>query len=118
MTPLPWSLAASVISPPERRGSFGGFKPSFRDSSVRFFSVRVPRTEIFVTSNSQTRLDYVPTKVSLGWIMYRLNHNHDIIDLLVRLRELRADYPVELFFTRRLLFIRLVGRCVRGIIRS
>jgi hypothetical protein len=42
--------------------------------------------------------------------MYRLNHNQDIIELLERLKELRADYPAELLVARRLFFISLVYR--------
>lgn len=44
--------------------------------------------------------------------MYRLNHNQDIIELLEGLKELRADYPAELFVARRLFFISLVNRYV------
>jgi len=71
----------------------------------------------FVTSPSQSRLDYGIYKSELG-IMYRLNHNQDIVDLLLKLKELRAEYPVKLLSTRRSLFVRLVSRYVVGLIQS
>jgi hypothetical protein len=44
--------------------------------------------------------------------MYRLNHNQDIIELLEKLREFRADYPAELLLARRLSFVSLVNRYI------
>lgn len=42
--------------------------------------------------------------------MYRIDHNQDIIELLEKLRNLRAEYPAELLSARRFLFILLVSR--------
>ncbi len=50
--------------------------------------------------------------------MYRLNHNQDIVDLLVQLKELRMEYPVNLLSARRVSFIRLVGRYVLGLVQN
>lgn len=42
--------------------------------------------------------------------MYRLNHNQDIIELLLKLKDFEAEYPRYLFFTRRSSFILLISR--------
>jgi hypothetical protein len=50
--------------------------------------------------------------------MYRLNHNQDIVELLKKLREIRAEYPVALLSARRVLFIRLVDRYVTALVQN
>jgi hypothetical protein len=49
--------------------------------------------------------------------MYRLNHNQEIIELLLKLREYEQQYPVRLFAARRLSFITLVSRYLHSLMR-
>jgi hypothetical protein len=49
--------------------------------------------------------------------MYRLNHNQDIIELLLRLKEYEEEYPVRLLAVRRASFVSLVTRYVGALIR-
>lgn len=49
--------------------------------------------------------------------MYRLNHNQDIIELLLKLREYEEQYPVRLLAARRLSFVALLSRYVHTLIR-
>lgn len=44
--------------------------------------------------------------------MYRLDHNQDIVELLEKLKGLRAEYPAELLSARRFSFVRLVNRYI------
>jgi hypothetical protein len=50
--------------------------------------------------------------------MYRLNHNHEIVELLEKLKEFRAEYPADLLVARRVSFIRLVGRYISAFIQN
>jgi hypothetical protein len=49
--------------------------------------------------------------------MYRLNHNQEIIELLLKLRDYKEPYPVRLFSARRLSFIALISRYVHAFVR-
>jgi hypothetical protein len=49
--------------------------------------------------------------------MYRLNHNQDIIELLLKLKEFEQKYPVRLLASRRASFIALVARYVGSLVR-
>jgi hypothetical protein len=49
--------------------------------------------------------------------MYRLNHNQEIIELLLKLREYEEPYPVRLFTARRLSFIALISRYIHAFVR-
>ena len=44
--------------------------------------------------------------------MYYLNHNQDIVELLEKIKEFRAEYPTELLSARRVLFINLLSRYI------
>lgn len=48
--------------------------------------------------------------------MYRFNHNQDIVELLEKLKELRADYPAELLLQRRFSFVSLVSRYITALL--
>jgi hypothetical protein len=49
--------------------------------------------------------------------MYRLNHNQDIIELLIRLKDFEEEYPVRLLEVRRASFASLVSRIVGSLVR-
>jgi hypothetical protein len=49
--------------------------------------------------------------------MYRLKHNQDIIELLLKLKEYEQQYPVRLYASRRLSFIALISRYVHSLVR-
>ena len=49
--------------------------------------------------------------------MYRLNHNQDIIELLIRLKDFEQEYPVRLLTVRRASFLSLVARYVGSLVR-
>ena len=49
--------------------------------------------------------------------MYRLNHNQDVIELLLRLKEFEQEYPVRLLAVRRASFLTLVARYVGSLVR-
>ena len=45
-------------------------------------------------------------------LMYRINQNHEIVSLLLKLKELEEDYPVDLLSARRTSFLMLLARYV------
>ena len=49
--------------------------------------------------------------------MYRINQNHEIVSLLLKLKELEEDYPVHLLSARRNSFLMLITRYVGSWIR-
>jgi hypothetical protein len=49
--------------------------------------------------------------------MYRINHNHEIVSLLLKLKEVEEDYPVELLSARRTSFLTLLTRYIGSWIR-
>jgi hypothetical protein len=49
--------------------------------------------------------------------MYRINQNHEIVSLLLKLKEVEEDYPVELLSARRNFFLMLITRYVGAWIR-
>ena len=49
--------------------------------------------------------------------MYRLNHNQDVIELLLKLKEFEQEYPVPLLAVRRVSFVTLVARYVGSLVR-
>ena len=49
--------------------------------------------------------------------MYRLNQNQDIIELLLKLREFKYEYPVRLLAARKHSFIMLVNRYLSMFVR-
>jgi hypothetical protein len=49
--------------------------------------------------------------------MYRINQNHEIVSLLLKLKELEEDYPVDLLSARRTSFLTLLTRYVSSWIR-
>ena len=49
--------------------------------------------------------------------MYRLNHNQEIIELLLKMRDYEEQYPVRLFAARRLSFIALINRYIHALVR-
>ena len=49
--------------------------------------------------------------------MYRLNHNQDVIELLLKLKEFEQEYPVRLLAVRRASFVSLVARYVGSVVR-
>jgi hypothetical protein len=49
--------------------------------------------------------------------MYRLNHNQEIIEILLKLREFEEEYPVRLLTARRLSFIALISRYIHALVR-
>jgi hypothetical protein len=44
--------------------------------------------------------------------MYRINQNHEIVSLLLKLKEVEEDYPADLFSARRNSFLMLIARYV------
>ena len=49
--------------------------------------------------------------------MYRLNHNQDVIELLLKLKEFEQEYPVRLLAVRRASYLTLVARYVSNLVR-
>jgi len=49
--------------------------------------------------------------------MYRINHNQEIVRLLLKLKEVEEDYPTSLFSFRRTSFLILIGRYVGSFFR-
>jgi hypothetical protein len=49
--------------------------------------------------------------------MYRINQNHEIVSLLLKLKEVEEDYPVELHSARRHSFLTMITRFVGSWIR-
>ena len=49
--------------------------------------------------------------------MYRINQNQEIVGLLVKMKELEAEYPADLLTARRTSFLILIARYVCGLIR-
>ena len=49
--------------------------------------------------------------------MYRLNHNQDVIELLLKLKEFEQEYPVRLLTVRRASYLTLVARYVGNLVR-
>jgi hypothetical protein len=49
--------------------------------------------------------------------MYRLNHNQDVIELLLKLKEFEQEYPVRLLAVRRASFISLLARYIGSLVR-
>jgi hypothetical protein len=47
--------------------------------------------------------------------MYYINHNQDVVELLEKLRELRAEYPIELLSARRVSFLNLLNHYVSAL---
>jgi hypothetical protein len=98
---------------------------SVEDGAGSFFSNlflpppgRVAGRKRFVTSYSRFRLDYAGNSFRSEYrVMYRLNHNQDVIELLLKLRDYDEPYPVRLFTARRLSFIALISRCIHAFVR-
>ena len=44
--------------------------------------------------------------------MYRINQNHEIVSLLLKLKEVEEDYPADLMSARRNSFMTLISRYV------
>lgn len=80
---------------------------------------RVAGRKLFVTSYSRFRLEYVQGHSirSEYRVMYRLNHNQEIIELLLKLKEYEEQYPVRLLAPRRLSFIALISRYIHAFVR-
>ena len=49
--------------------------------------------------------------------MYRINQNHEIVSLLIKLKEVEEDYPAELLSARRNSFMMLISRYVGAWLR-
>jgi hypothetical protein len=49
--------------------------------------------------------------------MYRINQNHEIVSLLLKLKEVEEEYPVDLLSARRSSFLTLISRYVSSWIR-
>ena len=44
--------------------------------------------------------------------MYRINQNHEIVSLLLKLKEVEEEYPADLLSARRTFFLMLIARSV------
>ncbi len=44
--------------------------------------------------------------------MYRINQNHEIINLLLKVKELEEEYPENLLSARRSSFVMMIARCI------
>ena len=44
--------------------------------------------------------------------MYRINQNQEIVGLLLRVKDLEEEYPVQLLSARRASFLMLIARYV------
>jgi hypothetical protein len=49
--------------------------------------------------------------------MYRINQNHEIVSLLLKLKEVEEDYPADLLSARRISFMTLITRYVGAWLR-
>ena len=49
--------------------------------------------------------------------MYRINQNHEIVSLLLKLKEVEEEYPADLLSARRNFFLVLIARYVGAWIR-
>lgn len=49
--------------------------------------------------------------------MYRINQNHEIVSLLLKLKEVEEEYPADLLSARRNSFMMLIARYVGSWIR-
>lgn len=49
--------------------------------------------------------------------MYRLNQNHEIVSLLLKLKDVEEEYPADLLSARRDSFVSLITRFVGSWIR-
>jgi hypothetical protein len=49
--------------------------------------------------------------------MYRLNHNQDVIELLLKLKEFEQEYPVKLLAARRVSFLALIRGYIVSFVR-
>lgn len=49
--------------------------------------------------------------------MYRINQNHEIISLLLKLKEVEEEYPPDLLSARRQWFLMLIARYVGSWVR-
>ena len=50
--------------------------------------------------------------------MYRINQNHEIVSLLLKLKEVEEEYPADLLSARRNSFLILITRYVGSWIRA
>ena len=44
--------------------------------------------------------------------MYRINQNHEIVSLLLKLKEVEEEYPADLLSARRTSFLTLITRYI------
>jgi hypothetical protein len=49
--------------------------------------------------------------------MYRINQNHEIVSLLLKLKEVEEEYPADLLLARRTSFLTLIAQYVGSWIR-
>jgi hypothetical protein len=49
--------------------------------------------------------------------MYRINQNHEIVSLLLKLKEVEEEYPADLLSARRSSFMMLITRYIGAWIR-
>jgi hypothetical protein len=49
--------------------------------------------------------------------MYRQNSNQTVIELLVKLKEIKYEYPPPLLCARRTSFLRLITRYILALVR-
>jgi hypothetical protein len=49
--------------------------------------------------------------------MYRLNQNHEIVSLLLKLKDVEEEYPADLLSARRISFVSLITRYLGSWIR-
>ena len=49
--------------------------------------------------------------------MYRLNQNHEIVSLLIKLKDVEEEYPADLLSARRTSFLLLIAQYVGSWIR-
>ena len=49
--------------------------------------------------------------------MYRINQNHEIVSLLLKMKEMDEEYPADLLSARRNSFLRLISRYVSSWVR-
>jgi hypothetical protein len=49
--------------------------------------------------------------------MYRINQNHEIVSLLLKLKDTEEEYPADLLSARRSSFMMLIARYVGAWIR-
>jgi hypothetical protein len=49
--------------------------------------------------------------------MYRINQNHEIISLLLKIKDLEEEYPDNLLSARRSSFVMMIARFVASLMR-